>query len=62
LKRKLTRPTLTAGPQPVRAVLVTRTKTPVVFAILNDPVSDEFVSSPAKPGANVTGLSIAVIE
>jgi putative ABC transport system substrate-binding protein len=50
---------VTAGPQPVRAVLATGTKTPVVFAILNDPISDGFVSSLAKPGGNVTGLAMA---
>jgi putative ABC transport system substrate-binding protein len=50
---------VTAGPQPVRAVLATGTKTPVVFAILNDPISDGFVRSLAHPGGNVTGLSMA---
>jgi putative tryptophan/tyrosine transport system substrate-binding protein len=50
---------VTAGPQPVRAVLATGTKTPVVFAILNDPISDGFVNSLAQPGGNVTGLSMA---
>jgi putative ABC transport system substrate-binding protein len=50
---------VTAGPQPVRAVLATGTKTPIVFAILNDPISDGFVKSLALPGGNVTGLSMA---
>src|SRR5438270_3485031 len=31
---------VTAGPQPVRAVMATGTKTPIVFAILNDPIGD----------------------
>jgi putative ABC transport system substrate-binding protein len=50
---------VTAGPQPLRALLATRTKTPIVFAILTDPVGDGFVQSLARPGGNVTGLSMA---
>jgi putative ABC transport system substrate-binding protein len=50
---------VTAGPQPVRAILATGTKTPIVFAILNDPISDGFIRSLAQPGGNLTGLSMA---
>jgi ABC-type uncharacterized transport system substrate-binding protein len=50
---------VTAGPQPMRALLATGTKTPIVFAILNDPISDGFVQSLARPGGNATGLSMA---
>ena len=50
---------VTAGPQPVRAMLATGTKIPIVFAILNDPISDGFVKNLAQPGGNVTGLSMA---
>ena len=50
---------VTAGPQPVRALLATGMKTPIVFAILNDPISDGFVQSLARPGGNATGLSMA---
>jgi putative ABC transport system substrate-binding protein len=50
---------VTAGPQLVRALLATGTKTPIVFAVLNDPVADGFVKNLAQPGANVTGLSMA---
>lgn len=50
---------VSAGPQPVRAIVETGTKTPIVFAILNDPVGDGFVKSLAHPGGNVTGLSMA---
>jgi putative tryptophan/tyrosine transport system substrate-binding protein len=50
---------VTAGPQPVRALLATGTKTPIVFAILNDPVGDGLVKSLAQPGGNITGLSMA---
>jgi putative ABC transport system substrate-binding protein len=49
---------VTAGPQPMRALLATGTKTPIVFAILNDPISDGFVQSLARPGGNATGLSM----
>jgi len=50
---------VTAGPQPVRALLNTRTKTPIVFAIHTDPVGDGVIDSLARPGGNVTGLSMA---
>jgi len=50
---------VTAGPQPMSALLATGTKTPIVFAILNDPISDGFIRSLAQPGGNVTGLSMA---
>lgn len=50
---------VTAGPQPMRALLATGTKMPIVFAILNDPISDGFVQSLARPGGNITGLSMA---
>ena len=50
---------VTAGPQPVRALLATQTKTPIVFAIHSDPVGDGIVESLARPGVNMTGLSMA---
>jgi len=50
---------VSAGPQPMRALLATGMKTPIVFAILNDPIGDGFVQSLARPGGNVTGLSMA---
>jgi len=31
---------------------------PIVFAILSDPISDGFVQSLARPGGNITGLSM----
>jgi putative tryptophan/tyrosine transport system substrate-binding protein len=48
-----------AGPPPLRALLETQTKTPIVFAIHTDPVGDGVVDSLARPGRNVTGLSMA---
>jgi putative ABC transport system substrate-binding protein len=50
---------VSGGPQPMRALVATGMKTPIVFAILNDPISDGFVQSLARPGGNVTGLSMA---
>ena len=50
---------VTSGPQPVRALLAANTKTPIVFAILADPISDGFVQSLARPGGNITGLSMS---
>lgn len=50
---------VTAGPQPIRALLDAGTKTPIVFAIHSDPVGDGIVESLARPGGNVTGLSMA---
>jgi putative tryptophan/tyrosine transport system substrate-binding protein len=37
---------VTSGPQPVRALLATKTKTPIIFAILSDPIGDGFVRAP----------------
>jgi putative tryptophan/tyrosine transport system substrate-binding protein len=50
---------VTAGPQPVRALLGAKVKSPIVFAILNDPISDGFIQSLARPGGNLTGLSMS---
>jgi ABC-type uncharacterized transport system substrate-binding protein len=49
---------VTAGPQPVNTLLATQTKTPIVFAIHGDPIADKIVESLARPGGNVTGLSM----
>ena len=50
---------VTAGPQPVQALREAGVKTPIVFAILSDPIGDGFVQSLARPGGNITGLSMA---
>jgi len=50
---------VTAGPQPVQALREAGVKTPIVFAILNGPIGDGFVQSLARPGGNITGLSMA---
>src|SRR3954447_8284476 len=50
---------VTVGPQPVRALLEAKVKSPIVFAILNDPIGDGFIQSLARPGGNITGLSMS---
>ena len=37
---------------------VSKVTSPIVFAILSDPISDGFVQSLARPGGNLTGLSM----
>ena len=42
----------------VRAVVATKTMTPVIMVAVGDPVGSGFVKSLGRPGGNVTGLSI----
>ena len=49
---------VTAGPQPIRALLEAKVVAPIVFAIDGDPIGDGFVQSLARPGGNITGLSM----
>jgi putative ABC transport system substrate-binding protein len=42
----------------VRALQATAIRSPIVFAIHSDPVGDNAVESLARPGGNVTGLSM----
>lgn len=53
---------VTAGPQPIHALLDAKVKPPIVFAIVGDPVSDGFADSLARPGGNITGLSMSTID
>ena len=50
-----------ATPAIQAAEQATRT-TPIVMAIANDPVESGFVASLARPGGNVTGLSLQSLE
>ena len=49
---------LAVGTAATRAIKEATTSTPVVFAVVNDPVAQGFVSSMAKPGGNITGFSL----
>jgi putative ABC transport system substrate-binding protein len=49
---------VTAGPQLVLALMTTRTATPIVFAVVSDPIGHGIVTSLARPGGGVTGLSM----
>jgi len=48
---------VTAGTSAVLAVMKATSTIPIVFAAAGDPVQTELVSSLARPGGNVTGLS-----
>jgi putative ABC transport system substrate-binding protein len=50
---------VTAGPQPVLALMATRTATPIVFAVVGDPIANGIVTSLARPRGGVTGLSMS---
>ena len=48
---------VTAAPPPTRAAKKATATIPIVMAFDDDPVSSEFVTSLARPGGNITGLS-----
>jgi putative ABC transport system substrate-binding protein len=48
---------LTSGSQAVRAVQHATTTIPIVMAVIENPVERGFVTSLARPGGNITGLS-----
>jgi putative ABC transport system substrate-binding protein len=50
---------LTAAAKTVQTLMATGTKTPIVFAVSADPVGSGVVKSLARPGGNVTGLSMS---
>jgi putative ABC transport system substrate-binding protein len=50
---------VTAGGQAIGALTAADVKTPIVFAILGDPIGNGAVESLAHPGRNLTGLSMA---
>jgi putative ABC transport system substrate-binding protein len=49
---------VTGGSAPASAAKKATTTIPIVFSTANDPVGDKLVSSLARPGGNITGLSI----
>ena len=52
---------VTAGPA-VAVVKKATSSIPIVFALENDPVGNGLVESLARPGGNVTGLSVLLVE
>src|SRR6185312_6389131 len=50
---------ITAGSETTLALIATGTKTPIVFAIISDPVGTGVVKSLSRPGGNVTGLAMS---
>ena len=50
---------VTAGGQAAGALMASGVKTPIVFAILGDPIGYGIVESLPRPGKNLTGLSMA---
>jgi putative ABC transport system substrate-binding protein len=50
---------VTAGPQPVLALMATRATTPIVFAVVGDAIGNGIVTSLARPEGGVTGLSMS---
>src|SRR5262249_45634319 len=46
----------------IAALRSTKSATPIVFAMVNDPVGQGFISSLARPGANITGFSFIDFE
>jgi putative tryptophan/tyrosine transport system substrate-binding protein len=54
---------LVANGTPVLAALRKATGSiPIVFAVVNDPVGQGFISSPAHPGSNITGFTFIDFE
>jgi putative ABC transport system substrate-binding protein len=49
---------VTSGTVPILAAKRTTSDVPIVFAVASDPVGNALVASLARPGGNVTGLSI----
>jgi putative ABC transport system substrate-binding protein len=50
---------VTATSKAVKMILATGTTTPIVFAVVGEPVEGGIVQSLGRPGGNVTGLSMA---
>jgi putative ABC transport system substrate-binding protein len=53
---------LAVAPQPALAVVKATRTVPIVFVGVGDPVGAGLVASFAKPGGNVTGLSVMAVE
>ena len=53
---------LTGGQAPTRALQLATTSIPIVTGALNDPVGSGFAKSLARPGGNITGLSLVSVD
>ena len=50
------------GTPALRALQYATTSIPVVMTVATDPVGDGFAASLARPGGNITGLSIGAVD
>jgi putative ABC transport system substrate-binding protein len=62
VRRKVAVIVTTGGAQTALAAKAATTATPIVFAVANDPVRLGLVASLARPGGNLTGVSILLAE
>jgi putative tryptophan/tyrosine transport system substrate-binding protein len=53
---------VTSGHPAIRALQLASSTTPIVVAIMSDPVEEGFVTSYARPGGNITGLAFQDAE
>ena len=53
---------VTSGYPATRAVMQASRTVPIVFAVASDPMAEGLVASLARPGGNVTGLSVLGVE
>jgi len=53
---------VTFGTTAAQAAKAATTTTPIVMAYAGDPVGDRLVASLARPGGNITGMSLATAE
>jgi putative ABC transport system substrate-binding protein len=53
---------VTGGTPPVLAAMQATSIIPIVFASAGDPVGTGLVASLARPGSNVTGLSVLAVD
>jgi putative ABC transport system substrate-binding protein len=53
---------ITVGQQSVRDLLAAGSRTPIVMAVMGDPLASGFVQSLSRPGGTVTGLSMSNVE
>src|SRR4029077_18875713 len=62
VRRKVAVIVTTGGAQTALAAKAATTATPIVFTVANDPVRLGLVANLARPGGNLTGVSILLAE